>query len=152
MITERGKVTKVDDQGVWVETIRQSTCGACQARHGCGQRLLNQIGIGAPSLRAQANPSVTDLTRGEWVEIGVEEGAVVVGSLLAYGLPVSLLVLGAAFGGDGTVAAAAGAIGGLLLGVLVSRYLLENHLHAGFFQAKVLSRAQDEQIVSLTEP
>ena len=30
MLTETGRVVAVDDDGLWVETVRRSTCNACR--------------------------------------------------------------------------------------------------------------------------
>ena len=46
MLIETGRVVAVDAQGLWVETIRQSTCGSCAARSGCGHGLLNRMSDG----------------------------------------------------------------------------------------------------------
>ncbi|MDF3932676.1 SoxR reducing system RseC family protein, partial [Pseudomonas citronellolis] len=43
MIEEQGRVIGVEPGAVWVETLRQSTCSACNARAGCGQGLLQQL-------------------------------------------------------------------------------------------------------------
>lgn len=40
MLTETGRVIAIDDDGVWVETLKQSACHQCKARKGCGQKLL----------------------------------------------------------------------------------------------------------------
>ena len=40
MLTETGRVVAVDDDGLWVETVRRSTCNACGVRQGCGHGLL----------------------------------------------------------------------------------------------------------------
>ena len=50
MLTETGRVVAVDADGVWVETIRQSTCGSCAAQKGCGHGLMNRISDGHRSL------------------------------------------------------------------------------------------------------
>ena len=49
MLVETGRVVAVDPDGVWVETIRQSTCGSCAAQQGCGHSLLNRISDGKRS-------------------------------------------------------------------------------------------------------
>lgn len=40
MLTEQGIVSGVDSDGIWVETLKRSSCGQCSARAGCGQRLI----------------------------------------------------------------------------------------------------------------
>lgn len=92
MLTETGRIVRLDGDSAWVETIRQSVCVACQARKGCGQRLLNQLGGSSTHLQLSLNSSVENVREGDQVEIGIEEGAVVAASLLAYGLPLFLLM------------------------------------------------------------
>lgn len=153
MIKERGRVLRIDGSGVWVETLRQSTCGACQARHGCGQRLLNQIGASTSLIRAECDAGLMNgLVEGDWVEVGVEEGAVVLGSLLAYGLPILLLVLGAGLGGPSSLSSVGGALAGMAAGSLISRYVLSKHVGATYFQARVLDRITADKAISVAAP
>ena len=44
MLIETGRVVAVEanEEALWVETIRQSTCGSCAANKGCGHGLLNR--------------------------------------------------------------------------------------------------------------
>ena len=46
MRVETGRVVAIERDGRWVETIRQSTCGSCAARKGCGHGLLNRYAYG----------------------------------------------------------------------------------------------------------
>lgn len=150
MIKERGQVSKIEVGGVWVNTIAQSTCDACQAKHGCGQKLLNQIGVPTSSIWASTSSSgIRDLREGEWVDVGVEEGAVVLGSLLAYGLPILMLVIGAALGQDNAALAFTGAALGLVIGALTSRVVLRNYFGSQFFQPVVLGRSTDAAPVNI---
>lgn len=152
MIKELGQISKVEIGGVWVNTIQQSTCNACQAKHGCGQKLLNQIGAFRSSIWASLGSSVElsdELSEGDWVEIGIAEGAVVLGSLLAYGLPVLLLVVGAALGQSEPFMAMSGALLGLLIGASFSRVILRGFFAPQYFQPVVLAKATAPQQVKL---
>lgn len=40
VLYETGRVVAVDGDGLWLETLKKSTCGQCSARAGCGQQLL----------------------------------------------------------------------------------------------------------------
>lgn len=40
MLYETGKVVAVDSDGLWLETLKKSTCAQCSAKAGCGQQLL----------------------------------------------------------------------------------------------------------------
>lgn len=94
MLTETGVVSKIEADGVWVRSQRQSACGACQARSGCGQRLLytvtgNSIDVFAKFPQGE---SFTALSVGDQVEIEVSENAIVNGSLLLYVLPLAVFI------------------------------------------------------------
>ena len=45
MIEEQGRVVALEPGAVWVETRRKSTCSGCSARNGCGQGLMDQLGV-----------------------------------------------------------------------------------------------------------
>lgn len=95
MIEERGRVVSVEPGAAWVETIRRSTCGSCQARAGCGQALLERLGSGGRRgfLRVISDHRVQV---GDEVVIGLPEDAVLKASALMYVLPLLMLFLFAA--------------------------------------------------------
>ncbi|MEH6386930.1 SoxR reducing system RseC family protein [Pseudomonas profundi] len=88
MIEEQGRVLSVEDGAVWVETVRRSTCGSCQARAGCGQALLQRLGSGARQgfIRVISD---RDYQVGDEIIIGIPEDAVVRGSLWVYVVPLA---------------------------------------------------------------
>jgi sigma-E factor negative regulatory protein RseC len=89
MISERAKIVDVADQHIWVQTIRQSTCGSCQAKPGCGQALLAKFGAEVGLLKVVITPEQSrTLIIGDYVDIGIGESALVRSSLLAYCLPL----------------------------------------------------------------
>ncbi len=47
MIEEQGRVVATEPGAVWVETVRRSTCSSCSANAGCGQGLMQRLGVGA---------------------------------------------------------------------------------------------------------
>lgn len=47
MLTETARVVALDTEAVWVETLRQTSCGSCAARSGCGHGMLNTAKSGA---------------------------------------------------------------------------------------------------------
>ena len=60
MLVESGRVVAIEPDAVWVETLRRSTCGACEVRNGCGHGLLNRIGDGRRAcLRVLPGPGGT---------------------------------------------------------------------------------------------
>ena len=97
MIEERGRIVKVDDGFVWVEALRKSTCGSCQAQNSCGEGILNRL----KSSRSHAYIRASNrypVTEGDEVTIALPEEAVVSASLLVYLFPLLLLLAGAAIG------------------------------------------------------
>lgn len=87
MIEEQGRVVAVEPGAVWVETVRKSTCSSCSVKAGCGQGLLDQLGVNGRRgyVRALSN---LQLAVGDAVIIGVREDLLVRGSLLVYLLPL----------------------------------------------------------------
>jgi sigma-E factor negative regulatory protein RseC len=96
MIEERAQVLSVSDDQVWVETERQSSCGACAANKGCGTAVLGKV-FGARQMRVQVRSQIP-LQIGDEVMIGVEENALVKGSLAVYVVPLLMMFLGALSG------------------------------------------------------
>ncbi|WP_185231435.1 SoxR reducing system RseC family protein [Teredinibacter franksiae] len=96
MLTEIGRVIALDEDGVWVETLQQSACSQCRARHGCGQKLLASAGSQFTRVKALFSSSLSssDLVVGDEVTIGVEEAAFVKGAFFSYGLPMLSMLLG----------------------------------------------------------
>lgn len=123
MITETGRVVAVKDGKAWVQTIRASACESCSARGGCGQRVL----AGASSGRANQVLVSNHLNArvGDEVTVAIEESALLSASVLVYGLPLLLLVLGAVAGQHWLpgpdAGAIAGAVAGLVAGFAIAR-------------------------------
>lgn len=93
MIEENGTVIAVDGGAVWVQTIRQSTCGSCSARKGCGQGALARMTDGrANQVRVR---NTCGAAVGDRVILGIEESQLLRASLLVYALPLVLLLAGA---------------------------------------------------------
>lgn len=150
MIVEAGQVVRAEANAVWVQTVQQSTCGGCRARHGCGQKLLNQFAASAGEIRAHCDHALlADLTEGDSVEIGITEGAVVSASLITYGLPILCLVLGAWLGAglNSNLLNALTALAGLFMGALIVRYLLSRYFKPRYFEPVVLRRLPCEVAV-----
>ena len=97
MIEERGRILQVEDGYVWVETLRRSACDSCQARHGCGQSLLQRAGANSRKGVVQVAYRQHDpvLHVGDEIRIGVPEQAVVRGSALVYLFPLIAFFIGA---------------------------------------------------------
>ncbi|WP_428239809.1 SoxR reducing system RseC family protein [Gynuella sp.] len=99
MIEEIGTVVQLNDQNVWVETVRRSACQGCRARSGCGQAvmgdLLDQSRQEQKNILKLARGSVDPIAVGDDVVVGIPEQALIRLACLAYGVPVmSVLVFG----------------------------------------------------------
>lgn len=93
MIKENAVIVEAFDDMAWVETQRQSTCGSCQVRKGCGTSTLQKV-LGQKRTRLKVmNPK--GFLVGEEVVLGLQESALIKGSLMLYALPL-LFMFGAA--------------------------------------------------------
>lgn len=94
MIEESGRVVAVENGAVWVQTLRRSTCSACSANAGCGQGVMDKLGVGQRFARVRA---LTDLRLavGDGVVIGIREELLLSRSLRVYLLPLLGLFAGA---------------------------------------------------------
>lgn len=138
MLAETGKIVRFDGGAAWVQTMRRSVCGSCQARAGCGQRLLNQLTGATADIKVRLTPgAVSELKEGDLIEIGIEEGAVVAASMLAYGVPLLFLILAIALADAlkaSSVAIALFCALGLGAGILLARLFLTSHFRPDFFE------------------
>jgi sigma-E factor negative regulatory protein RseC len=87
MIEQKATVISRDGKLVWVEAERQSTCGQCQARKGCGTGLLAKH-VGRRFSRLAVNTDL-DLKVGQEVMVSIPEQALLSGAMLMYLLPLS---------------------------------------------------------------
>ncbi|MEO4047461.1 SoxR reducing system RseC family protein [Pseudomonas sp. CAU 1711] len=90
MIEEQGRVVAIEPGAVWVETRRRSTCSSCSASAGCGQGLMDKLGVGRERGLVRALCDLR-LQVGDPVVIGVREDLLLRGSLLVYLLPLFCL-------------------------------------------------------------
>lgn len=72
MIEEQGRVVATEPGAVWVETVRRSTCSSCSANAGCGQGLMQRLGVGAGRARVRALSDLS-LRVGDAVVLGIHE-------------------------------------------------------------------------------
>jgi sigma-E factor negative regulatory protein RseC len=127
MITERARIVAVDDDDVWIEARRESACGRCAVRSGCGHGLLEQAASArVVHLRLPRPDDLGALAEGDEMLVGIPDDAVLAGSLRVYGLPLAGFLIGA-LAGEGLVggdaAAALGAVAGLAAAVVGLRWL-----------------------------
>lgn len=91
MIEEHGRVVAVEAGAVWVETQRTSTCSGCVAKNGCGQGLMDRLGVherrGLVRALSQLNLQVGDV-----VVLGIQERVLLRGAILVYLFPLLMLL------------------------------------------------------------
>ncbi len=96
MIEESATVVAVEPGFVWVETQRQSACGSCAAKAGCGTSVLAKV-YGQRRARVRA-VAPEGMQVGDTVVIGLREDAFVKGSLAVYLVPLAGLLAGGLLG------------------------------------------------------
>ena len=96
MIEETARVVEVGADGVWVETSRQSSCGSCSSKGGCGTATLGKV-LGQKPNRIRVLGEL-QVAVGDQVVIGINDGALLRGSLAVYMVPLLGLIGGALFG------------------------------------------------------
>ena len=146
MIEETATVVAVHGDYAEVETERRSSCGGCEARHGCGTSLLAKV-FGAKRSRMQAMNAVA-AQPGERVVIGLAENALLKISLASYLVPLLGLLVGAMAGealaaGQTEAYSMLGGLAGLGAGLgWLYRFARRSRGHAAY-QAVVLRRLPD---------
>lgn len=96
MIEETATVVKCEGEFAWVEAQRQTTCGNCAANKGCGTSVLAKV-IGKKVARMKAI-NKAEAHVGDRVIVGMNEAALVKGSLAVYLLPLIFMMLFAVTG------------------------------------------------------
>lgn len=120
MLEQHAIVLKTAGDLAWVEARESGSCGSCGSG-GCSTRRLADL-FGRRE-RAFPVANVLHAAAGERVVIGIPPGALWKSAFRLYGLPLLLLIAGGlagqhAYGDPGAVL---GAVGGLLLSVLLQR-------------------------------
>ncbi len=139
MIEQPARVVAVDGPYAWVESERTSACGQCSAKGSCASGALARL-LGRRSVRLRALNRAAAVV-GDRVTIGIDEGVLLRGALLMYGLPLAGLLAAAATGlaiwGEAASVLAGGA--GLAAGFLFVRHRTRRAAERGL--PVVLSRS-----------
>lgn len=150
MIEERAIVVEIGHGHAWLEIQRQSACGGCHASDGCGTAALAKIWNGKRMrIRALAD---LPLRPGDEVVVGMADGVLLRGALLAYLLPLALLFAGAilgetAFASAGEELVVLSGVLGLGLGFLAVRVLSWRFRSDARYQPVVLRRTTATTVV-----
>jgi sigma-E factor negative regulatory protein RseC len=122
MIEAQARVVAKHDGSVDVVAVRQSACGSCAVKNGCGTSLI------AAWFERRQNRfrlrDTLDAEVGDAVVVGLDEGLLQRGALLLYAVPLGGLI-GGAVAGDMLfarigLAAELGAVGAGLLGLMMT--------------------------------
>lgn len=96
MIEEQARVVRVEDGIAEIVIAKQSACGSCSAKAGCGTSLLSTwFARRQLSLRLD---NVIAAEPGDTVILGMDESSLQRSSLLLYALPLAGLLVGAIAG------------------------------------------------------
>lgn len=126
-LEERARVVAVFTGGAWVETEPKAGCSGCAAQQGCASGLL---------ARWRRTPRLALLTDdrlhvGERVTIGLPAGRFLQGALIVYGWPLLLAIIAGGLAerlsSAGHISVPLAFVGGLILGLLASRFQLHRH-------------------------
>ena len=156
MIEETVQLADFDgDQAVWVRTQRQSTCGQCAAKSGCGTRVLSDyVGSKLLDVRAVLTPSLPaqQLVVGDLLVVGLPESHMLKGSLMSYGLPLlglfGLAIPAALWSADDIVVALLG-FAGVVLGLVGVKVFSNRIQNLSDWQPVVLRKADMKTAVPL---
>ncbi|MEE9343012.1 MAG: SoxR reducing system RseC family protein [Gammaproteobacteria bacterium] len=96
MLEEKAQVVRVENNRTWVKTQRESSCSSCAVNKGCGTSVLSKV-IGARQTEIEVLTN-DNYKLGDHVVIGIDESALVKGSLAVYLLPLLTLFIGAFVG------------------------------------------------------
>ena len=147
MITETGHVVAIDPDGLWVETLKKSACAQCSAQKGCGQKVVSDHLSGANMTMIKAFFAETSSSEawhvGDQAVLGVDEFTLVKSALLAYVVPLVLMIFFAvlvSFYTAQDVYVVVSALLGLAVGGGITRFLLRYTKDAKGYHPVVLSK------------
>ncbi len=153
MIEERGEVTAVEPPYAMVVTQRRSSCGSCTTK-GCGTGALSELFAARSQAMRVLNP--IEARVGDQVVLGLEEGALLRGSLAVYIVPL-LTMIGAGVAGEAVAPllglehtsaylSLPGAVTGLAAGFLWVRRFGRRMASDHRFMAVILRRAEESPL------
>ena len=130
MVEEKALVVAIEGADVLLQTQRRSACQSCSVKQGCGTSVLAKV-VGQRSSQILV-VNTLDAKVGDEVVIGINDNALVKGSLLIYAVPLILLLAGAllgelwaqAYGFNSELVSIVSAIVGFTLAMVLIRYSL----------------------------
>jgi sigma-E factor negative regulatory protein RseC len=128
MIEEHAVIVGIDGDQALLEIVRSKPCGLCGQTRGCGVSLWGRL-LGHRNNVFRAENRINARV-GDNVVVGVDEKALLAGSLAVYGVPLVLLLTGAALGGallSSSFGADIGSLVGAVMGLALSMLWLRGH-------------------------
>jgi sigma-E factor negative regulatory protein RseC len=121
MIDAAGTITALDGDYAMVR-MDETGCGRCHEEGGCGGNNIGKMFCTTPRTFRVLNPGHSDI--GDHVNIVITEGVVRRSAVLAYGLPLLALILGALAGSKlaGEIGAIVGSFSALLFSWLALHF------------------------------
>ena len=131
MIEEVAQVVAVEGDTVLCQTQRRSSCHSCSVKQGCGTSVLAKV-VGQRSSQIRI-ANTLGVKVGDEVVLGIEENALVQGSLLIYTLPLIAMIAAALLAqfwaeSQGIISELPiilAALGGFLLALLGARFWMK---------------------------
>ncbi|MBN4080489.1 SoxR reducing system RseC family protein [Beggiatoa alba] len=129
MIEQTAKVLSTENDAVLIEVKRQTACGACSAKKGCGKSLLDNVFKIKPLIFSL--PNTLGARENDQVIVGLNESALLQASFYLYFVPLLSMIVAALLADYFfvnqylEVITIIAAIVGLYTGSRYSRYILE---------------------------
>lgn len=112
MIEQQATVVSLEGDQATIAIARQSACGSCAAKSGCGTSVIASL---FPQRRPHLQvPNTLHAVVGDQVLIGLPEAGLQQASLLLYGVPLLTLLVGALLGQSWGGSEPQSILGGLL--------------------------------------
>ncbi len=143
MIEERAIVSRMASGAVWVRAFGPESCPRCAEGRGCGGGVLAKL-VGRHRPEIQVQGTLQNLSVGDTVIVGVDEGVVMQASLWVYAIPLAgMFALGAfahlVLAAHDLLVAAFG-LSGLVAGFGLTRWAGERAEHSARFRPSLLRR------------
>lgn len=141
MIQEDGRILVVADDHLWLQTTQKTTCDSCKGKNVCGQRLLQNLNESHGLLKVPLlDAAASTFKEGDTATIGIEESTLLRATMIAYLMPLILLIA-FAFAGQqlgGELWSIIGALAGLATGAVWVRHRLSKEDCHSRFQPRLL--------------
>lgn len=156
MIEQSATVLRVENDNVVIEVRRQTACGSCSAKAGCGKSLLDNVFKIKPLLLSI--PNTIGARENDDVIVGLNESAILQASFFLYFFPLLIMIVSAIITSYlfsniyPELFSIIAAIAGLFAGGKLSRTILtaKENDKSGFFQPvllKIISKSIPTDLV-----